>query len=105
LARNITLKEIQSLIRSKDHNSKLKDAYFYKLVEEVGELGNALRKHNFMEKPSRYIDTKEIKGSIEEELYDVLYYVAAIANLHEIELEDCFILKDEYNSNRNNVDG
>lgn len=91
---------LQNNIKSKDHNLELKDAYYYKLVEEVGELGNALRKNNFMGKKTLFRDTGELKGSIEEELYDVLYYVSAIANLHDIDLEECIKLKEEYNLNR-----
>ncbi|MDC7219291.1 MAG: MazG nucleotide pyrophosphohydrolase domain-containing protein [Spirochaetales bacterium] len=100
MSKHITLKQLQEVIKETDYNPSLKDAYFYKLVEEVGELGNVLRKNNFMDIPSSHSVTNEVKGSIEEELYDVLHYVAAIANLHEIDLEECVRLKREFNSKR-----
>ena len=42
----------------------------------------------------------DIKGTIEEELSDVLYYVVMIANTYDIDLEECFRLKEEYNAKR-----
>ena len=49
----------------------------------------------------------DIKDSIEEELYEVLYYVCALANCYDIDLENCHELKSELNerkwySNENN---
>jgi NTP pyrophosphatase (non-canonical NTP hydrolase) len=69
------------------------DHYFYKLIEEVGELAEVLRAN------TRMIG-HEIKGTIEEELTDVLYYVAALANIHGIDLDQCFKLKDAVNAAR-----
>ena len=36
-----------------------------------------------------------IKGTIEEELSDVLYYVLVIANTYDIDLEECFRMKEK----------
>ncbi|MBM7565551.1 MazG nucleotide pyrophosphohydrolase domain-containing protein [Paenibacillus sacheonensis] len=88
---NLTLRELQAYIKSTDHNPTLKEHYFYKLIEETGELAEVIRKNRRLEAS----DT--IKGTIEEELYDVLYYVAAIANCYDIDLETCFRLKEEIN--------
>lgn len=41
-----------------------------------------------------------IKGTIEEELYDVLYYVIGLANVYDIDLEKCFQLKEELNNEK-----
>lgn len=41
-------------------------------------------------------ESQNIKGTIEE-LYDVLYYTIALANLYHIDLEQCHLLKDELN--------
>jgi NTP pyrophosphatase (non-canonical NTP hydrolase) len=65
-------------------------AYFYKLIEEVGELAEVMRKNK------RQCDGN-IKGTIEEELSDVLYYTACIANAFQINLEDSFKQKEELN--------
>lgn len=41
-----------------------------------------------------------IKGTIEEELSDVLYYVLVIANTYDIDLEECFRMKKDLNRER-----
>ncbi len=41
------------------------------------------------------MEGNNIKGTIEEELSDVLYYVLMIANAYDIDLEDCFRMKEE----------
>lgn len=88
----ITLKKLQKLIGSIDHKNNAIDKYFYKLAEEVGELAQAIRKNK------RFADTNEIKGTIEEELYDVLYYTVCLANMFEIDLETCGRLKEDVNA-------
>ena len=55
--------------------------YFLKLSEEVGELSQAIRKNLKAES----ID--KIQGTIDEELWDVIYYAIAIANIYDIDLE------------------
>ena len=84
---------MQKYIKEKDFKPNLKHAYFLKLVEEVGELSEVLRKEK------RMINS-EIKGTIEEELYDVFYYVLALANVYEVDLEEAFILKEEVNDKK-----
>lgn len=88
---SITLQSLQHMIKSRDHRPELKQAYFLKLVEEVGELSKVIRKE------TRLAPGGEIKGTVEEELYDVLYYVAALANVYGIDLEECVRLKEELN--------
>ena len=49
----------------------------------------------------------EMKGTIEEELYDVLYYVLAIANIYNVDITKWIYLKEKYNDSkygRNSVD-
>lgn len=87
----VTLKELQEFIRQKDFKPEQSHRYFLKLIEEIGELSEVIRKNSRMKK------AEEIKGTIEEELYDVLYYVAALANVYEIDLETCFYAKEEHN--------
>lgn len=93
----LTLGALQRHIRAKDHNPEAKDAYFLKLVEEVGELAEVLLSGQRMEEAS-------IKGTLEEELYDVLYYVAALANIYDIDLESCCRLKEAINLRRYGLD-
>lgn len=89
----MTIKKLQAFIKSKDHNPDLKQAYFLKLIEEVGELSEAIRKNHRLEQ-------KDIKGTIEEELYDVLYYLLALANVYDIDLEECVRLKEAINKEK-----
>ncbi|HEU5140780.1 MAG TPA: MazG nucleotide pyrophosphohydrolase domain-containing protein [Bacillales bacterium] len=85
------LPTLQEYIKEFDFNPADKSAYFLKLSEEMGELAEAMRKDQ------RLHDTGSIKGTIEEELCDVLYYVIALANVYGIDLEESFRLKDEIN--------
>ena len=41
-----------------------------------------------------------IKGTIEEEISDVLYYVVMVANTYDIDLETVFRIKEEFNKKR-----
>jgi len=101
---DMTLKEVQYLIKQiekgtlgkrkrektpqerKENGQRL----VLKLIEEFGELAENIRKN------VRY-DGKNIKGTIEEEVFDVFYYIIAIANDYEIDLEKIFYIKDEVN--------
>lgn len=87
----LTLRELQRYIAAKDHLPNREHGYFLKLIEEVGELAEVLRKG------ARLAQTGTIKGTVEEELYDVLYYLCCIANQHGIDLETAVRLKEEVN--------
>ena len=91
----ISVKKLQNFIKSKDYNPDLKHGYFLKLIEEVGELSEAIRK-------DIRLQGNDIKGTIEEELYDVLYYVLALANVYDINLEECIQLKEKINEKKYN---
>ncbi|MFW6002595.1 MAG: MazG nucleotide pyrophosphohydrolase domain-containing protein [archaeon] len=91
----MTLSYLQDYIKEKDFKPDLKQAYFLKLVEEVGELSEVLRKDK------RMINSN-IKDTVEEELYDVLYYILALANVYEVDLEETFILKEKLNNEKYN---
>lgn len=88
----LTLKALQDYIRNKDHHPELKLQYLQKLVEEVGELAKAMRKN------IRYEETQNIKGTLEEELYDVLYYIVALSNVYDVDLEAVMKLKEPVSS-------
>ena len=103
-AEDMTLKEVQYLIkriekgtldesRDKEESQPKKEngqRLVLKLIEEFGELAENIRKN------VRF-DGKNIKGTIEEEVFDVFYYIIAIANYYEIDLEKIFYIKDELN--------
>ncbi|MNF94830.1 MazG nucleotide pyrophosphohydrolase domain protein [compost metagenome] len=86
----MTLAELQNYVKRRDYNPEAVNGYFLKLIEEVGELAEAMRK-NVRQGPSG------IKGTIEEELADVLYYTVSLANVYAIDLELAFKQKDELN--------
>lgn len=92
--KEVSIRKLQEYIKSKDYKPDLKHAYFLKLIEEVGELSEAIRKD------VRIADTGTIKGTIDEELYDVMYYVLALANLYGIQIEDCFYQKEALNKEK-----
>lgn len=87
------IKELQLYIKERDYKPELVDKYFMKLVEETGELSRYIRKDKRMV-------NNDIKDTIEEELYDVLYYVCALANCYDIDLEKCHKLKSEINNKK-----
>ena len=105
--KDMTLKEIQFLIRhiekgslekiqnnrseaEKKENSR---RLVLKLIEEFGELAENIRKN------LRY-NGENIKGTIEEELFDIFYYIIAIANDYNIDLEEIFHIKDKINKEK-----
>lgn len=105
--KDMTLKEIQFLIKHIEKGS-LKDTedirseeekkenswrLVLKLIEEFGELAENIRKN------LRY-NGENIKGTIEEELFDIFYYIIAIANDYNIDLEEIFHIKDKINKEK-----
>ena len=94
----LTIRKMQKYLnekykRTKPEEMKNTQRYFLKLIEEVGELAEVIRKEQRMKDDN-------IKGTIEEEISDVLYYVLMIANTYNIDLEECFRIKEELNAIR-----
>ena len=87
----ISVKYLQEYIRAKDFQPELKKDYFLKLAEEVGELSRAMRKNTLR------CDSESIKGTVDEEIWDVIYYAIALANCYGIELEEVIKEKEELN--------
>ena len=71
---DLTIKKLQESISKIDHKNNSKEKYMLKLMEEVGELAKVVNEDVRMK-------DKEIKGTIEEELQDVLYYITCLAYL------------------------
>ena len=93
----ITVKYLQEYIKSKDYHPEAVKDYFLKLTEETGELAYAVRKNLRPENES------QIKGTVEEELWDIMYYVLAIANCYGIDMERVIPLKEEINNKKYNT--
>lgn len=95
---DLTIRKMQKYLKEKYRLTKPLEMnntqrYFLKLIEEVGELSEVIRKNKRME-------DNFIKGTIEEELSDVLYYVLVIANTYDIDLEECFRMKEDLKRER-----
>lgn len=90
----ITIKYLQTYIKEKDYQPELLKDYFLKLSEEVGELSRAMRKG------LKAQNGTEIKGTVDEELWDVIYYALAISNIYDIDMEQVIKIKSEMNESR-----
>lgn len=89
-----SIRYLQRFIREKDYHPELVKDYFLKLTEEVGELSRAMRKG------LKAFDPQDIKGTIDEELWDVIYYAIALANIYDIDLEEVIQVKSAMNESR-----
>lgn len=91
--KELTIKHLQEYIKTNDFEPEWSNGYFQKLIEEVGELSEAIRKNKKQGKDG-------IKGTIDEELYDVMYYVLALANIYGVDMESCAYEKEKLNKTR-----
>ena len=92
-----TIKYLQSYIKSKDFKPELIKDYFLKLSEEIGELANVIRKNQLRR------GSENIKGTIDEELWDVIYYALALANCYDIDIESVIKEKEDINNAKYNT--
>lgn len=91
----ISVAYLQSYIKSKDYRPELVKDYFLKLAEETGELARAMHKGLRPKSPDQ-----EIHGTIDEELWDVMYFALAIANCYGIDMESVIPRKEALNNIR-----
>lgn len=89
-----TIKYLQTYIKENDYQPDKPKDYFLKLSEEVGELSRAIRKG------AKAQSNNDIKGTIDEELWDIIYYVLAIANVYDIDMEQVIRSKCKMNESR-----
>ncbi len=92
----ITMDYLQKYIKAKDYQPELAKDYFLKLSEETGELANAIRKN--MQKA----EDGTIKGTIDEEIWDIIYYAIAIANCYDIDISKAIVEKENINNKKYN---
>ncbi len=90
----ISIAYLQSYIKSKDHCPEQVLGYFLKLAEETGELARAMHKGLRPRAPG------EIRDTVDEELWDVIYYTLAIANCYGIDMEAVIPRKEALNNVR-----
>lgn len=91
---NTTVKYLQSYLKQKDFVPGKEMNYFLKLVEEVGEVSEAIF-HGKFRKPGQ-----PIKGTLDEELWDVLYYTLCLAEAYGIDMEEAIREKEQLNNLR-----
>jgi len=91
---SITIGYLQEYIKTNDYVPEQKERYFMKLAEEVGELSRAMRKN------LRPEGEDSIKETIDEELWDVIYYAIALANCYDIDLEKAIPMKEKINNEK-----
>lgn len=91
---SITVKYLQEYIKSKDFHDDADNIYFVKLTEELGELARVIVRG------CAHADENGFKNTLEEELWDVMYYVLALANVYDIDLERWIPIKEAYNNLR-----
>jgi len=96
---NITIKYLQDYLKTKDYEPDNKEKYFLWLIEEVGELARVMRRGAVQ------ATEENIKGTLEEELWDVLYYVLAIANAYDIDMEKWIPIKERQNNEKHGHEG
>lgn len=94
-----SLKDIQVYVEDLERERGFSDETVIQscllLGEEVGELFKAVRKSEKMK-----IDQMSNFSSIEDELADIIIYLAAIANRYHIDLETALRNKEEINKQR-----
>ena len=90
----ISVAYLQSYIKSKDHHPELAKDYFLKLAEETGELARAMHKGLWPRA------SEEFRGTVDEELWDVIYFALAIANCYGIDMESVIPQKEAFNNIR-----
>lgn len=100
LKEQATLGDIQEYVRAMERergfdrsSTNIQNAL--QLGEEVGELFKAIRKAERMR-----IDGSSAIGTIDEELADILIFVASLANRYGVDLETAFREKERVNDER-----
>ena len=88
----ISIAYLQAYIKSKEYHPELVKDYFLKLTEETGELARAMHKDLRPRAAG-----EEVHGTIDEELWDIMYFVLAIANCYGIDLEAVIPRKEAIN--------
>lgn len=91
---NTTVRYLQTYLKQKDFTPGREREYFLKLAEEVGEVARAM----FQGKTRQ--PGEPVKGTLDEELWDVMYYVLCLANLYGIDMEKAIREKEELNNQR-----
>ena len=93
--KHTTISYLQAYVASKPTQGAA-DHYMLKLMEECGELAKAVRKDQRR--------TEGVKDTIDEELWDVIYYCVRLANYYGIDLEKTIADKEKINREKYGFD-
>lgn len=85
--KQLTFNDLQSYLALKYKEGRTSNALFMKLVEEIGEVAEALNQLEGLKEKSG-------ETSLEQELVDVIHYAVAIASINQIDLTKAIIEKD-----------
>jgi NTP pyrophosphatase (non-canonical NTP hydrolase) len=86
---------VAQLVVARGFDKETVPEVFTLLVEEVGELAKAIRKHN-----GQKVDGNSTVHLVEEELADVFWLLLDLSNRLNIDLAQAFASKEVKNSNR-----
>lgn len=86
---------IQKLVVERGFNKETVPEVFTLLVEEVGELAKAIRKHN-----GQKVDANSKLHAVGEEAADVFWLLLDLCNRMNIDLEQAFLEKEQKNQTR-----
>ena len=99
LSKTTSLPEYQKLVRQlvveRGFDKETVTEVFMLLVEEIGELGKAIRKSSGMK-----VDEKSHRHDFEEEAADVLWLLIDLCNRLDINLQKAFFKKQKKTSKR-----
>lgn len=86
----MNIRDLQTTLKQRTHFTESREQSFFKLMEEAGQLAEALRTR------ARYQPSDaSVKGTIDEELADVLYALFTLANFYSIDIEQAVTLKEQ----------
>jgi len=89
----ITLKQLKDYVVYTNHYPYSPSQFLLKWMEEAGELGEGWLLN-------RRMTGENIKGTLEEELWDVLYYLIHVAIATQTDLPRAMVLREENNAFR-----
>lgn len=87
----ITIEELQEYLFDHYKNGGIDQSLFMKLVEEIGEVAEALNK----KAGRKSVGQEDLQTQLGNELADVVHYTIAIAALNGIDMNDIILSKDK----------
>lgn len=86
----VTIDALEAYVRSQYGGRANEQGLFMKLVEEIGEVAEILNQRT----GRKAADSADLNTELGKELADVIHYVAAIAAINDLDLNDIILSKD-----------